>query len=316
MSTNFPEDKPDLSDWISQAEAAELRGVSRQAISKLIRTGRLRTIDAGGHALVSRSEVLGFHPDAPGRPRAAENREVDRILALVRRCDPEARDEALRRLRKEYPIHPLETKLGATAEVILEAIHRAGPLTLRGIRGVLAESAFEVNVVKRLVGWKSLPTPNDPPYDFLLEDSQGPIKVQVKLQRMKADRPMLASEGYRRLSAEMFVVETQRTRGGKDSRRGEDTRPYRFGEFDLLAVATEPSTRKWDTFMYTVGRWLIPSVTSGQLLLKYQPVPAFPNSDWTDSFETCVEWFRSGLDKTIGGATISPEEPGVPPEFA
>ncbi len=207
----------------------------------------------------------------------------------------------MRRLREEYPIHPLETRLGAPAEVILEAIHRAGPLTLRGIRGVLAESAFELNVVKKLTGWTSLPTPNDPPYDFLLGNEQGLIKVQVKLQRMKADRPMRANEGYRWLSSDMYAVETQRTRGGKNLKTGEDTRPYRFGEFDVLAVATEPSTRKWDTFLYTVGRWLIPRPTSNQLLLKFQPVPSTPNNDWTDHFETCVDWFRSGIDKTIGG---------------
>lgn len=34
---------------------------------------------------------------------------------------------------------------------------------------------------------------------------------------------MLASEGYRSLLSDMYVVETQRTRGGKDSTSGEDT---------------------------------------------------------------------------------------------
>ena len=39
MSTNFPEEPLLPSDWISQAEAARLRGVSRQAIAKLVRNG-------------------------------------------------------------------------------------------------------------------------------------------------------------------------------------------------------------------------------------------------------------------------------------
>lgn len=206
-----------------------------------------------------------------------------------------------RQTDRRVPDPPSRNHSGCFAELILEAIHRAGPLTLRGIRGVLAESAFELNVVKKLVAWTSLPTPNDPPYDFLLDDGRGPIKVQVKLQRKKADRPMRANEGYRWLAADMFVVETQRTRKGKDFRTGEDTRPYRFGEFDVLAVAAEPSTQKWDTFLYTLGRWLIPRPANGQLLLKFQPVPPAPNGDWTDRFETCADWFRSGLDKTIGG---------------
>jgi excisionase family DNA binding protein len=55
------------SDWISQAEAAQLRGVSRQAISKLVRQGRLSSIVVGGHTLVSRAEVLAFQRHAAGR---------------------------------------------------------------------------------------------------------------------------------------------------------------------------------------------------------------------------------------------------------
>ncbi len=54
-------------DWISQAEAAQLRGVSRQAISKLVRQGRLSSIVVGGHTLVSRAEVLAFQRRAAGR---------------------------------------------------------------------------------------------------------------------------------------------------------------------------------------------------------------------------------------------------------
>ncbi len=190
--------------------------------------------------------------------------------------------------------------MGASAEVILRALDRSGPLTIRGLRGVLAESAFEVNVVSRLGGWRSLPTPKDPPYDFLLDDGRGPIKVQVKLQRSKAERPMLASEGSRTYSTELFVVETQRTRGGK-TREGDDTRPYRFGEFDILVVDMQASTRDWAHFLYTVGDWLIPRTENEHLLAKFQPVPKGPNPDWTDDFLVCVAWLRSGLKKTIGG---------------
>lgn len=58
------------SDWISQAEAARLRGVSRQAISKLVRQGRLMTIEIGGRRLVNRVEVIAFKPRPGGRPPA------------------------------------------------------------------------------------------------------------------------------------------------------------------------------------------------------------------------------------------------------
>jgi len=77
------------------------------------------------------------------------------------------------------------------------------------------------------------------------------------MQRLKAHLPMMANEGYRILSADKFVVETQRTRGGKDKKSNSDTRPYHFGEFDILAVSMQPSTGNWNEFLYTVSSWLL-----------------------------------------------------------
>lgn len=54
-------------EWTSQAEAAQLRGVSRQAISKLVQQERLSSIVVGGHTLVSRTEVLAFQRRTAGR---------------------------------------------------------------------------------------------------------------------------------------------------------------------------------------------------------------------------------------------------------
>jgi excisionase family DNA binding protein len=70
LSTNFSRELISPSDWISQAEAAQLRGVTRQAIAKLVRKGRLKSIVVGGHTLVSREDVLAFRPRASGRPRS------------------------------------------------------------------------------------------------------------------------------------------------------------------------------------------------------------------------------------------------------
>jgi hypothetical protein len=44
--------------------------VSRQAISKLVRKGRLKSMVIGGHTLVSRADVLSFQPHDAGRPRS------------------------------------------------------------------------------------------------------------------------------------------------------------------------------------------------------------------------------------------------------
>ena len=190
--------------------------------------------------------------------------------------------------------------MGASAEVILEALDRSGPLTIRGLRGVLAESAFEVNVVSQLEGWQVLPTPKDPPYDFLLDDGRGPIKVQVKLQRSETGKPMLTRKTGRAFLPSMYLVETDRTRTGQ-SKDGEDTRPYRFEDFDILAVAMQPSTQNWKNFLYTVTKWLIPRTNDDYLISQKQPVPQVPNDDWTDDFLTCVAWLRSGIKKTIVG---------------
>ncbi|MBI3043120.1 MAG: helix-turn-helix domain-containing protein [Betaproteobacteria bacterium] len=59
----------DLSEWISLAEAARLRGVSRQAMSKLVKQGRLETLNAGGRQLVHRKDVLNFAKKRSGRPK-------------------------------------------------------------------------------------------------------------------------------------------------------------------------------------------------------------------------------------------------------
>lgn len=64
MSTNSF--NPD--DWISQAEAARLRGVTRQAIARLIKKGRLQVWSVGGRALVRRTEIETFRPEPAGRP--------------------------------------------------------------------------------------------------------------------------------------------------------------------------------------------------------------------------------------------------------
>lgn len=201
------------------------------------------------------------------------------------------REEVFRQLRPCFVIHPLERELHTKAEIILEAIQRARQLTLRMIRGVIAEAAFRAEVVAKLRGWKEIPSAGGLSYDYFLEDRKGRIRVQVKLQRSKSGQPMKRGN--------MYLVETQKTRGGKHRTSGKATRPYRFGEFDVLAVAMYPSTNRWDNFMYTVADWLIPDKNDPTTILKFQPVPSEPNEEWTDNFNFVVRWLRSGTKKTI-----------------
>lgn len=57
----------DLSDLITQSDAARLRGCSRQAIANLVDKGRLTTFEVAGIKLVSRKEILSFEALPPGR---------------------------------------------------------------------------------------------------------------------------------------------------------------------------------------------------------------------------------------------------------
>jgi hypothetical protein len=225
--------------------------------------------------------------------------DIESVKRLLDSLTDDQCREILHHLRARVPIHPIEAKLNAQAEVILEAIDRASDLTLRGVRGIIAEAAFAVGVISGLEGWHEITSSSDLPYDFLLEDSIGQVRVQVKMQRRAGGHPMNAKRASRLLSADMFVVETQRTRGGVDRTTGEDTRPYRFGDFDLLAVSMHPSTNDWDSFMYTVGDWLLPRQDNPTQLMKFQPVSPTPNEDWTSDFLTCVSWVRSGKKKRI-----------------
>jgi hypothetical protein len=224
---------------------------------------------------------------------------IDEIKRLLELCKPAQRKEIFRYLQLEFPIHPVERQLNIEAEIILEVITRAGEFTFRMIRGVLAEAAFRVEVVDKLKAWRNTTPAGNLPYDFRLEDGRGAIRVQVKLQRSKAKQPMRAKEANREFSPDMHVVETQKTGAGTDRKTGSSTRPYHFGEFDILAVAMHPSTNRWDSFLYTVADWLLAKPTEPLEMLKFQPVAAAPNEDWTDDFQTAVTWFRAGMKKKI-----------------
>jgi excisionase family DNA binding protein len=62
----------DVGDLITIAEAARLRGVSRSAVSELVRRGRFRSIEMFGRTLVYRSEVESFQKQKPGPKTEAE----------------------------------------------------------------------------------------------------------------------------------------------------------------------------------------------------------------------------------------------------
>lgn len=231
---------------------------------------------------------------------STDNQILDEIKTLLSKCSVEQRLFLFKELRHEFGIHAIEQKLNTQAELILEAINRDDTgLTYRMLRGVIAEAAFEIEVVSKLSGWKDNTPDGDLSYDYLLSYNSLNVKVQIKLQRSLGHKPMLASQALRKYSSSMFVVETQKTRAGKDKATNEDTRPYKFGEFDILAVSMQPSTGKWSSYMYTPSSWLLPSSADDTRIAKFQPIAMSSNEDWTDNFLTCVEWLQKGTKKTI-----------------
>jgi excisionase family DNA binding protein len=71
MTTGSKNRKPGThrtEDWLTQSEAARIRGVSRQAIGDLVKRGRLQVCRIGGELLLNRKEVEAFVRQL-GRPR-------------------------------------------------------------------------------------------------------------------------------------------------------------------------------------------------------------------------------------------------------
>lgn len=60
--------KIDPDELLTATQAADVRGVSRQAINYLIREGKLPVVEIAGRRFVKRGDVMSFEPDKGGRP--------------------------------------------------------------------------------------------------------------------------------------------------------------------------------------------------------------------------------------------------------
>jgi hypothetical protein len=209
------------------------------------------------------------------------------VFALVATWPPEQRRELLMGIRAEMVLHPLEDKLGVKAETILEAIARAPDLTIRGIKGIIAEAVFSTEMLPVLLKtpWRDITPPpdEDRPYDSLVTNGTAQVRVQVKNQRMEKGKPKTRGGTY--------VVETQKTRSGKDE-EGNDTRPYYVREFDLLAVCLWPSSGNWQRFMYCrMDRLAVRPEAKTQLQV-FQYIPFEETSDWSFDLMTALGSFK------------------------
>jgi hypothetical protein len=210
--------------------------------------------------------------------------KVREIRRLLSQCTAKQRRQVFDELRQSVELHPFETSINAKAEIILEALHRAPELTTRMFRGILGEATFAVTVAPAIIGWKDETPPGNHAYDTALVDSIGIVRIQSKMQRRTKGQPLIRNG--------KGIVEVQRTRTGMKA--GKATRPYRYGEFDVLAVCMEPSHGRWDSFMYIPERWLLPRKQDRKLIEILQTISLEPDDVWTDNFDTAVVRFRAG----------------------
>jgi hypothetical protein len=77
--------KIDLSDLVSQREAAEMRGVTVQAIHFLVKRGRFTIIEVSGKTFLLRKEVEDYKPSAGGRPRKGSTTKASRNPKTTKR---------------------------------------------------------------------------------------------------------------------------------------------------------------------------------------------------------------------------------------
>lgn len=234
----------------------------------------------------------------------------DRIEAFLAESTLDEQRALKRILAARFP-HPLEGDWGIESETILTAIRRSSDLTKRGVRGIIAEAVFETTVVPQAesFGWNAEVLAGDLPYYVRLRKDDKAARIQIKLQRLEKGIPKLFYPRHYDRGI-LYVVEVQKTRTGKratdrplgldssgaklDNLAAEQTRPYRFDDFDILAVNLQPSTKDWTSFRYTLSSWLLPRVANKNLIEIFQPVALVPNAQWTDSLATCLGWFEAG----------------------
>jgi hypothetical protein len=238
----------------------------------------------------------------------------DELAAMLAGCSQQEKEQIRADIQHAVP-HPLETAWEIDADTILSAIERSSDLTKRGVRGIIAEAVFEREVLPavKASGWHPEVIEGDLAYDALLQSGEARARIQIKLQRLEKGNPKMFFE--RHYAEEFYVVEVQKTRSGEKLKEEEipgtdekmktfkqvkiDTRPYRFNDFDILAVNMHPSCKDWKRFRYTLTRWLLPREKDATLISIMQPVAKNENAAWTDDLCECLSWLASTDSRSV-----------------
>jgi predicted DNA-binding protein (UPF0251 family) len=99
----------DASAWISQSEAARLRGVSRQAIASLAKKNRFKTLNIGGKDLVNRLDVVNYQPKPRGPKPQERHKDVESTQPPDRRASTTKQSESRISSKKNQSINRLNT---------------------------------------------------------------------------------------------------------------------------------------------------------------------------------------------------------------
>lgn len=242
---------------------------------------------------------------------------TDTIKKLLNNCTEVERGEIRSLFGSVREKHELEKEWGIDSGAILDAINRAADITKRGVRGIIAEAIFERDALPPVLkqGWELVKEDTaDRSYDSHIQRNGRSVRIQIKLQRLEKQVPKRFYPAF--YDEELYDVEIQKTRGGKRKKKGssqstgsdavvealaesEETRPYKFTDFDVLAVSMHPSTKNWSSFRYTVASWLLPRAQKPALIEIHQPVAMQPNDVWTSDLATCLDWYLSDAKKQV-----------------
>ena len=99
----------DASAWITQSEAARLRGVSRQAIASLSKKNRFKTLNIGGKDLVYRMDVVNYQNQPRGPKSRKKHGEIESTQPQDRRSLTVKQSESMISGKKNQDINRLNT---------------------------------------------------------------------------------------------------------------------------------------------------------------------------------------------------------------
>lgn len=165
-------------------------------------------------------------------------------------------------------VHPLENKLNAPANDILEAIS-SGFRTQVDVKGKLAElylyrqlKKLETRGIISNIIWHDV-------------DGQPDFEITFQGRSVQIECKNLRNENYKGTNPS-YKVEIQKTRNSKD---GTNTRSYTVDYFDILAVCTFNQTGNWE-FVFIDSSNLERVESNNQLLKIMQRVPIRTTNPW------------------------------------